>query len=345
MKRSSTRCDRAFKSPCAVRRYRATVSGSSTTPSDSASTMTRTDASGVRRSWPTAVNRWLRAASTSSRARSASRSRLVISLKLTARSATSSDPSTGTTTSRSPPATFVGGATQPRDRGGDAAGQQVAERRGDDGGEHEQDGRELEVVTTQEHESRRHEHVQEGEDHGEQIARHERPGELRRAAHPAEPVGDGADGDGDERGDPEELRHGHEVVLRRPHEQREHQQPDDHRGERAPPRRPRAGADPDARKVRRGTRSRFEPVAHAPRRGDVARLRGVVLDLRAHSPHVHGDGARVDVVGRSPDQLEQLVAVEDGVRASRKREEKVELLGRQRALRAADGDRCVPPGR
>ena len=69
--------------------------------------MTRTDASGVRRSWPTAVNRWLRAASTSSRARSASRSRVVISLKLTARSATSSDPSTGTTTSRSPPATFA----------------------------------------------------------------------------------------------------------------------------------------------------------------------------------------------------------------------------------------------
>ena len=80
--------------------------------------------------------------------------------------------------------------------------------------------------------------------------------------------------------------------------------------------RQRDRADGGAR-VEHGRRSRLEPVAHATRRRDPARLVGVGLQLLAQPADVHRDRRRVLVLGRRvPHLAEQLAPGEDLAAAS-----------------------------
>ena len=77
------------------------------------------------------------------------------------------------------------------------------------------------------------------------------------------------------------------------------------------------------------SRSRRQPVADAPDRLEIPRLRRIVLDLLAKASHVHRHRARVERRGVAPDARHQLVAREHAARMAREEPEQVELLRRQ----------------
>jgi hypothetical protein len=84
--------------------------------------------------------------------------------------------------------------------------------------------------------------------------------------------------------------------------------------------------------------SALEFVADAPDGEDVARLRGVALDLLAQAADVDGHGRGVAVEFVAPDVVEELRAGEDLMGMPREKPEQVELLGGERDVLAVEGD-------
>src|SRR6266508_4395032 len=77
---------------------------------------------------------------------------------------------------------------------------------------------------------------------------------------------------------------------------------------------------------RRRARSRLEPVADAPDRLEMLRVRWIALELFPQAPDVHRDGARVEHGLIAPDARHQLVAGEDPTWIGGEEVQQVELL-------------------